>query len=273
MFMNRIANKERAENRQIVRFFAAVIISLSLTCLICAMLAPTIYAASTPQVTLTAEQIIVNNGPSIPPRTTFTYRLIPKTMDAPMPHGSGSEGYVFTISGNEERPIGPISFSAPGIFTYELSCIAGGEFGLAMDRRVHAVEVHVTNDLQITTVVYISAGTKLPTISFEHAYPPFSGGTEGAGKPGGQDGAEGPEQPDPSEQQSKPETPEQPDPESEPEMPVRPETTGQIEVPGIGPSTGDFSNPNFWMALIVISSTLLFLIVYLDRKLRERRNN
>jgi hypothetical protein len=284
-------------NKQIGKLLA---VGLALTCLISVMFALTAFAADTSHVTLTAEQIIVNNGSSVPTRTTFAYRMIPKTTDAPMPNGSGLQGYTFTITGADEKPIGPISFSAPGIFVYELSCITDSELDFITDRRIYTVEVHVTNDhgLQITTVVYISPGNKVSAISFEHVYTAFSGGSEMPGNPGGQGGSETPggtpgtpgqtdppkppdpqdnpelpgpseESPEPVDPQDKPETPDQPDdPQDNPEG-----VLDQHETPGTSPSTGDFSNPTLWIILITISGILLLFIASIDRKLKGGRSN
>lgn len=271
--MEKTINKKRAANRQIGRFLAVILISLALTFLICALLTTTIYAANTAQVTFTVEQVIVSNGSQMPSMTTFTYRLAPKTTGASMPYGSNTESFTFTITGTGERIVGPINFNTSGIFVYELSCITDNAFGFIIDRRVYTIEVHVTSDLQITMVIYNSAGAKVPSIYFEHTYWIIPGEAETPNQPGT------PSQPGQPTLQGRPETPYGPETQDRSGTQGGPDTpghTGTSNVPGTSgpsPKTGDFSNPTLWITLITISGTLLLLIVLIDRKLKRGREN
>jgi len=271
-----------------------VSINIALACLISTLFASVVYAENTGQVTLTVGQIIVNNSPYTLPRTTFTYRLVPKTTDAPMPDGSDLDGYTFTITGAVEKHIGPITFNIPGIFIYELSCATAEVLDFTIDRRIYTIEVYVTNDLQVVAIAYINEGNKVPNISFEHMYMTFfdrpvigepdrpatmipgtnrpgysSYGTPNApGKLNSPEGSATPREPD---IQGKPELPKDPaaswDSNDEPDTPIRPGPQGS------SPRTGDFSNPTLWITLIIISCVLLAILSLAGIKSKERREH
>ena len=166
--MYRVVDKQNTAYaiRYMGRFLA---VGLVLLLLIKTLYAPVVYAANTQQATFSIEQIIVNNSSSALPIAAFTYLLAPRTANAPMPSGSGSQDYTFALIETGEILL-RINFDAPGIFTYELSCITDDIPGFTIDRRVHIIEVHVTIDLQVTIIVFITSGTKVPSISFTHVY-------------------------------------------------------------------------------------------------------
>ena len=271
----RISNKRATDTN--IRIGRLLAIGLALACLVNTLLAAEVYAESSGQVTLSVEQIIINDSLVTLPRETFTYRLAAKTpnLDAPMPHGSGLGGFTFTITETDERLIGPINFDTPGIFIYELSCITDREPGFSIDRRVYTIEVHVTNDLQITVIVYIAEGIKVPDISFTHVYrmlsEPVIPGSHGPERPGRIPNVNRPTNPS----QDKPGTPSEPSPLNEPVEPVSPSEpiiksgsgiSTQTGTPGNSPRTGDFSNPTLWIILIVIAGVTLVLLAYLGRQ-------
>ena len=272
--MSRVIDKKRAAYTcgYVLKFISA---GLALICWISILSVSAVHAADTGH-TLTVEQVIVNNSTHTPPETTFTYRLVPKTTDAPMPLGSGLGGYTFTITGMNERPIGLINFNTPGIFIYELNCITGTVPGFTIDRRVYTIEVHVTNDLQVAAIAYINEGTKVPVISFEHVYwvlinepneetdrpvtrrpgtiTPLSGNPNTTAAPDG------------LYPSSEPETPREPNiksgsnPSNSPNSPNSPNTQGS------SPRTGDFSNPTLWITLIIIACALLIFLSFVGIK-------
>ena len=266
------------------------------------LLAPAAYASNTQQVILTVEQNIVSNHLHTPPNTTFTYQLTPTSGNGvPMPHGSSVEGYTFTISGANEIQLESIHFDTPGVFTYELRCVTDTRPGLTVDPTVYTIQVYVTDDLQVTTTVYVNPGVKVPNIRFTHVYNVMPGPP-----PPGDD------LPDPEdettwwtppgviinentpiitpiakqEEPPKPETITEPGtPDNEPELPIQPPTPAETitpdepgtpmepGTPGTSPKTGDFSNQLLWVTLITISVTLLILLVYVDRRLKRRRGS
>ena len=283
------------KDKYIGRLYA---LGLVLACLINTVFPSTIYAMNLRQVTLTVEQIIVNNSSSMPQEATFTYRLTPKTIDAPLPYGSDSESYTFTISGTGKKSIGPINFNTPGIFAYELYCITESEPDFRLDERVYAIEIHVTSESQTITIVYIGDGHKVSRIAFEHIYQPSPGEPE---KPSEPVVPSDPEQPSEPEVPSEPETPgsstitDEPKVTEQLEQPGKTETPEQadkitppdtieppdvIELPdepsqpGIitdSPKTGDFTNPAFWKMLISIAAALLLFVIFTDRNIKRGR--
>ena len=275
--MSRTINSKRAMHTNI-RIVKLLAICLALVCLVNALFAAEVYAESPGQITLSVEQIIVNNSLVTPPRTPFTYRLVPKTADAPMPNGSGSAGYTFTITGSNDGLIGPIDFNAPGVFIYELSCITDTVHGFTIDRRVYTIEVHVTNDLQVTIIVYVNEGTKLPGISFEHIFraltvepviPPRPGPE--LERPGRVPNVNRPVNTNPGRPSvpSEPGTssgPGEPGTPGEPNIPEGPGTPSRPGTSGNSPRTGDFSNPALWITLIVVACALLIFLSFVGMK-------
>ena len=301
--MYRVIGKQKTAyaGRHTGRFLA---VGLALLLLISTLLAPVVYAANTQQVTLAVEQTIVNNSSSALPTTAFTYLLAPRTANAPMPSGSGSQGYTFTATETGEILMEPINFNAPGIFAYEFSCITDDMPGFTIDRRVHTIEVHVTSDLKVTIIAYISNGIKVPNISFTHVYNGLPGEPEGPKypkypeepgnphKPGGiidppevaVPGAAAPVQipPNKPEALNDPEAPNNPEAPSESSItqttntsntPDEPDAPSQPGKPGNSPRTGDFSNPALWITLIAIAGILLLFLAFISWKSKERRGN
>ena len=154
--------------KQIQRAFA---VGLSLICLVLNVL-PMPVAANTEsgQLMLTINQVLVSDESTSPSNETFTYQLIPQTDAAPLPSGSDSESFIFTIAGTGEVQIGSIQFNTPGIYIYELSSITDESPNFTIDRQVYTIEVHVTEDLTILVVIHTQEGAKAPEITFEHIY-------------------------------------------------------------------------------------------------------
>ena len=269
------------------KFLLLAAVGLVLACLVNASSALVIYAANTQQISLTVEQNIINNSSFVPPQVPFTYQLTAKTANAPMPDGSSSGVYFFTINGTSELQLAPLQFDTPGIFTYELTCVTVREHGFTIDRRVYTINVHVTSDLQITTTAYVTAGNKAPKIYFNHIYrapeiiiipdnpPPYE---------------QIPmiRQPGPSIVRPVTNLPTQNPPDEDKLLdelntptigkPAEPGDSVQLapsppSISGNSPLTGDFSNPTFWIGLIITAGTLLFFIILMDYKLRRRQNN
>jgi len=130
----------------------------------------TAQAAVPGQVVLTVKQVFSIGSLYAPPNKTVAYRLVPKTVSAPMPDGSDSRGYTFTMTGTEEVNIKPINFYQTGNYTYELSCLMESKNGYTYDRQVYNIEVYVLKDLKTYSVVYINDGVKASEIHFEHIY-------------------------------------------------------------------------------------------------------
>ena len=224
--------------QKMLRFSA---IALVLVCLACVWFAMAAQATQVGQATLTIRQRFASEASSA---ESFTYRLTARTAEAPLPAGSDAQGYGFTITGAGETQVGPIQFSAPGIYVYELRCITEDHSGYTIDRQIYTIEMHVVENLAVSSIVYISNQRKVPEILFEHS-------VAGVSTP-------------PSTTPSTPSntTTNRPDITTS-----RPGTTGD------GPKTGDFSNPTLWTTLIVVSSALLAFIMFIAWNARRRRRS
>ena len=203
------------------------------------------YAAEPTQVGLTVRQVFNADGLSAPSGDVFTYRLTPKAVSSPMPEGSGSDGYTFTVAGTDEAPISPITFSETGIYAYELRCMTAAETGYTVDPQVYTVEIHIINSLTPISVVYISDGVKADEIAYEHAY---DGGSE----------------PSKPAEPTKPITPKP----IEPSKPIKP---GK---PGGDPSTGDDSRVLLYAVLAGTSGiAALASVIYLLAGKRRKKEH
>ena len=288
---------------KIRRIFGILLAGMVIGCFINIVPVQVVHAETTPQATITVTQAIVSND--TPDNAVFTYRLVPRTTNAPMPPGGGADGFEFTITGIAEREI-VISFGGPGVFVYELSCISGEADGVTVDRRIYTIEVYVTDDGQAVMTVYIQEGVKLPGINFEHIIKPEqipepSPSPEPVQTPSPTPGPEqsptptpGPSHtpsptpgpihtPSPSPTPGPSQTPSPtPSPSPHPTQTPAPghspgpgntPTPGNIGKPGDNsPQTGDFSNPALWITLIAIAgASLIFILVF--GGMRRRRGH
>ena len=147
-----------------------LIIGLALLCLVSITFIPVAYAADEVTVTFKAAQEITGNGLSSPSvNKTVTYRMTPKTAGAPMPVGSSQDGYTFTITGSTEAQIGPITFTAPGQYIYELNNITEDNKDFTYDRQVYTIEIYIARDLT-ESVVIIKKGNDKATLLYKHVY-------------------------------------------------------------------------------------------------------
>jgi len=129
-------------------------------------------AAVPQQVDLTVGQTFETN--STDASGVFTYQL---TSDAaePMPAGSSSGKYIFTIDGTGEITLPDIVFGTVGVYEYKLSCLTAGAANYIYDSQVYSIDVYVTNDTSSPTVLVhlddgSAAGDKAPALSFTQTY-------------------------------------------------------------------------------------------------------
>ena len=156
----------QTKNKNMLRMAAILVIALVMT-LVAAALAPIVaYAADNP-LYFSVEQTIRPASSD----EEFAYRLTPLGDGSPMPFGSLSDGYYFTIAGEGSANIGPISYSRPGVYRYEIFQIIEEEKpGYTYDRRVYIIEVYVDATLDVTLVIINVDGTKTDVIVFENEY-------------------------------------------------------------------------------------------------------
>ena len=159
---------------------------LALICLIGILLAPMAYAGTEMPVWLTVKQSMTDgsltessNGlyaasANTPADTSaddrvITYRLTSET-GTPMPAGSTSEGYTFTLTGNDDSLIGPITFTEPGTYKYALHCVTGGGDGCIYDRREYTIDIYVLKDVASYITIIHKDDIKTSEIKFDHIY-------------------------------------------------------------------------------------------------------
>jgi pilin isopeptide linkage protein len=103
--------------------------------------------------------------------STFTYRLRPLETGNPMPAGSNSDGYTFTLTGNSSIEIGPLNCSQRGVYRYELFQVIGTRNpGYIYDSQIYTIEVHVDMSLNVKIIVLNKNGAKEEYIKFENRY-------------------------------------------------------------------------------------------------------
>jgi len=273
---------------------------LALVFLLNALLITPARAADAGTVTLTVNQIFTNNNSSASPNAIFTYQLTPDTVSAPMPAGGGAEGYTFTVTGTGQVQVGPVNFTKPGAYSYQIKCETRPGQGYMIDTQVYSIEIHITNDLEPMVIVYLSNGYKTSKISFRQTYreplnglgvikyppvfvPPVT--APPTDSPGGtiEPPTATPPTDSPNGTVEPPETtPPTDSPYGTVEPPVAtpptdnsnetvepPATAARPGSQGDGPNTGDDSDPALWATLLVIDILLLLFIVWLWRRAKR----
>lgn len=119
------------------------------------------------------QEFTVSKGTA--PSDAFNYRLTALESGNPMPEGSSSGSYDFTIKGSNMAEIGPIEYLAPGIYTYKLEpVVETNQKGYEYASNTYDISVYVTNTetggLQAAMVVKTADGTKTSEIKFDHKY-------------------------------------------------------------------------------------------------------
>jgi len=153
------------------KFLAGAVISVIAA--IWSVVGATGASAATPQyVELPVSQTFDTNSASA--SGEFTYQLTGEDAE-PMPDGSSSGGYAFTMDGTSDVTLPKIVFNTVGIYQYSLSCVKSDNAFYVYDSQVYTIEVYVTNDTSSPTVlVYLddgsSAGDKAPVITFTQTY-------------------------------------------------------------------------------------------------------
>ena len=158
-----------------------------------------------------------------------------------MPAGSTASGYTFSATGTDETSIGPIIFTEPGIYEYELSCDITTKAGYTLDQQVYTIQINITSDLTPISVVYMNDGAKTSEICFYQSYGVSGNATDkntGNKTPSG-------------------------------ETPGKTPSNTQSNTPGNKPITGDNSNPMFWMVMMAGCIVLLIFTAIMSRKFRR----
>lgn len=146
-------------------------VCLLLVCFLSVTSWQTAYAAPTANpVTLAVEQIFIKPASSSA-ADTFTYKLTAKETGNPMPSGSISDGYTFTIDGTSSVDTPAVTFAQTGIYNYELSqYVASPKKGYTYDTQVYTVTVYIDYAHQADVIIQKKDGTKTDRITFENTY-------------------------------------------------------------------------------------------------------
>lgn len=160
---------------------------LLLICVITTAMPLTVRAAEeTASATLWVEQVFQNETNAADINSSFPYEFIPEHADTPMPSGSLSGSYSFTVDGSGTAKVGPITFTAPGCYSYTLrrSDSAISEKNYIYDKQVYALTIYVIrtgSGLTAQTIVKKGTGSKTDQLKFVNSYHPPVTTPSGAG--------------------------------------------------------------------------------------------
>jgi len=131
-------------------------------------------AAIPDSITLTVKQTFTTTGLSAPPSTVFKYRLTPLAPGNPLPPGSGSGAYNFTIKGTGDVPVGPFTFSQAGVYTYQLDQVTPNRPDYTYDQQSYTLKIYVDPhpSIPIAVVAFKQDTTKASELAYKHAYYP-----------------------------------------------------------------------------------------------------
>jgi len=107
---------------------------------------------------------------------SFKYILVPNVAGNPMPAGSGAAGFTFQIDGTGKKLLDPINYSEQGVYVYRIyQLVETAEEYYTYDRRVFEIEVHVSEALNVSNIVYeivdnTRSENKAPKIEFANRY-------------------------------------------------------------------------------------------------------
>jgi len=150
--------------------WAIKVAALLLICLIGAMIIPATSVAEPGEVVIIVQQVCKREGTSVPPNETVGYRLTPHQAGNPMPAGSGVNGYAFTLTGTKTGQLGPIKFTKPGMYFYEISCTANPQHECSCDQDLFELEIIIESDLEASLIVHKEDGSKAASILYEHVF-------------------------------------------------------------------------------------------------------
>lgn len=107
-------------------------------------------------------------------KQTWMYKITSKE-NAPLPDGGENGVYTFTLTGNEKKQVGAISYSHAGIYHYRLALCKGpkSDTKYTVDQKVYDITVSVENGengLTAEMIVENMCGEKVDSITFEHLY-------------------------------------------------------------------------------------------------------
>jgi len=127
--------------------------------------------ASTASTTIPVQQIFAV-APGINQDGAFNYVLSRVDSASPLPAGAQGNDFAFTLTNNEQRDIGPISFTNAGLFEYEIRSVSSADLGITLDDTIFTVIIAVRNvgaDGLIAEIrsIYMRAGNQAPGAKLE----------------------------------------------------------------------------------------------------------
>jgi hypothetical protein len=170
---------------KMLKVMLAFVFALGLTF----VMLPTIAFGATTTLSIPVEQIF-SATPGIERDGTFSYVMQRLDQRYPLPQGSQGDNYNFTLTGNQVRDIGPITFDRAGTFRYEVRSDAEQLGGFTLDARIYTVYIGVINtpggglSASIEAVFVHTLANPLPikvadgNIIFDKGYGALAGGPE-----------------------------------------------------------------------------------------------
>jgi len=218
------------------------------------------YAVST-TFSIPVEQVFTVVPEGTEREGTFSYEMRRLDSASPLPVGYVGDVFSFTLTGNEVRSIGPLTFVHAGEFAYEIRATGTAAERHLFDDTIYTVIIAVTNTSGGTglradiRVIYTRTPTDPADVKIETDRIVFEKGYEG----------------EILEVDPPPEVlPETPPAEVTPPPPGAGVTTPRP--PSQGPKTGDYADPVAMLFAMGISAAIALFVVFLiytDRKNEE----
>lgn len=122
-------------------------------------------------IRITVTQVFSTSSASV--NNIFTYTFKPLKSGSPMPGRNTPNTpneYIFTIAGNDDIHIGPISYHQEGLYQYTLSQAVRAAAGYSYDTRVYRIDVHVDRELNVIILIFNANNKKTANITFYNSY-------------------------------------------------------------------------------------------------------
>jgi len=217
------------------------------------------YATST-TFSIPVEQIFGVTPADVEREGTFSYEMRRLDSASPLPAGYTGDVFSFTLTGNDTRNLGPLTFARAGEFAYEIRAVGTAGERYLFDDTIYTVIIGVTNvpggGLRAEIrVIYTRTPTDPVNAKVESDRIVFEKGYEG----------------EILEIDPPPEVlPETPPGETTPPPPGAGVTTPRP--PTQGPKTGDYADPMamlFAMGISAVIALFVVFLMYMDRKNEE----
>jgi len=124
-------------------------------------------------IAFTINQQFTANGEIMQMNREIIYEMRPLQPDNPMPVGTVSGVYTFSVTDTTHTQMSPIIFHNIGLFDYEIIVSEGNIVGLTTDNRIYHVSILVANDGFLAYIISVldtesNRFVKTDRILFEH---------------------------------------------------------------------------------------------------------